>query len=69
MRQFTMRQPPIGDGVDISVVHGGHLLPLLSGRPVFSPEEVQRIMDAAVRPRTWSITTPREPGVAQLISV
>lgn len=68
VNQLTVRHPPVGDGVDIAVVLERNLLPLLTGRPVFSPEQVQRIADAAVRPRTWSLIPPSEPGVAELVA-
>ena len=41
----------------------------LSGRAVFSTEQVQRIVDVAVLARTWSSTVLREPDVAELVSV
>ena len=66
--RLTVRQAPTGDGIDIAVVLERNLLQLLSGRPVFSPEQVRRIANAAVRPRTWSMTVPREPRVAELIA-
>ena len=67
--QFTVRQPPKGNGVDIAVVRDRDLVGFLSGRAVFSTEQVQRIVDVAVLARTWSGTVLREPDVAELVSV
>lgn len=37
----------------VQVVTDGELLTLFAGRPVFSPEQTQRIVAAAVQPGTW----------------
>lgn len=52
---FTRKAAPGGDVGDpeIKVVSDTRLLNSLRGRPIFSVEQVTRILDAAVRPETW----------------
>ncbi|HBS73440.1 MAG: hypothetical protein CMF56_02185 [Leifsonia sp.] len=53
------RKAPSGDGVTlIQVISDRELVRTLRRRPVYSEEQIGRIVDAAVRPETW-MTKPR----------
>jgi hypothetical protein len=50
---IQFRSAPDGEGVDLLVVADHNLPAKLQTRPVFSEEQVARIVSAAVRPETW----------------
>ncbi len=52
----TVRAQPEGG---VRVVADWELLGALQGRPIFSAEQVDRIVNAAVRPETWHSGPPR----------
>ncbi|HEV7742243.1 MAG TPA: nuclease-related domain-containing protein [Pseudolysinimonas sp.] len=62
------RKAPAGDGtLDIRVIADAELLPTIGNRPVFTPEEVARIADAASRPETWH-DAPHESTIGSHIA-
>jgi hypothetical protein len=62
---IVTKRPPDGGSVDLRIVTERQLLGVLQTRPVFSVEQVQRIVDAAVLPGTWhKKPQPAEDGVA-----
>jgi hypothetical protein len=65
--KLTTKAPPIGDGAPVSVVRDFDLLRSLSGAPVFSLEQVQRIVAIAVRPETWAVPADADPCATALL--
>jgi hypothetical protein len=62
---IVTKRPPDGGSVDLRIVTERQLLDALRTRPVFSLEQVQRIVDVAVMPGTWhKKPQPSEDGVA-----
>ncbi|MGR0221338.1 NERD domain-containing protein [Agromyces sp. ZXT2-6] len=53
-RQVTIKQEPDPSNVRIRVVRDSELLSALQQRRAYSDAQVQRIVEAAVRPHTWS---------------
>ncbi|WP_242616348.1 nuclease-related domain-containing protein [Microterricola gilva] len=54
-RKLVIKAAPDGDDVTVGVERDSELLGALQSRRIYSDEQVQRIVDAAVRPRTWSL--------------
>ncbi|WP_338144945.1 nuclease-related domain-containing protein [Cryobacterium adonitolivorans] len=65
VRNIVTKRLPDGGSVDLRIVTERQLLRTLQTRPVFSAEQVQRIVDAAVLPGTWhKKPQPAEDGIA-----
>lgn len=58
---------PDGDDIDLRVVVDHQLLGVLQTRPVFSEEQVARIVSAAARPKTWH-SRPATPVDGQALA-
>jgi hypothetical protein len=65
--QLTIRRAPEADGVRLLVVHDTQLLKALQTRPEFSPEQVQRIADAASVASTWHKSPVNDGDVSALV--
>jgi len=66
---ITRKAPPEGDGVELRIIDSRDLYATVSGRPVFSVEQVAVIVAAAAQPGTWhagphSIEEPAEIAAA-----
>ncbi|TFD30400.1 NERD domain-containing protein [Cryobacterium sp. TMT1-19] len=62
---ITRKAPPEGDGVELRIIDSRDLCATVSGRPVFSVQQVAVIVAAAAQPGTWhagphSIEEPAE---------
>lgn len=54
-RKLVIKAAPDGGDVTVGVVRDTELLRALQARRIYSDEQVRRIADAAVQPRTWSL--------------
>jgi hypothetical protein len=62
---IVTKRAPDGGNIELHIVAERRLLRTISTRPVFSLEQVQRIVDVAVLPATWHKTpAPAEDGRA-----
>ncbi|MEB0203179.1 nuclease-related domain-containing protein [Cryobacterium sp. 10I1] len=66
---ITRKAPPEGDGVELRIIDSRDLCATVSGRPVFSVEQIAVIVAAAAQPGTWhagphSIEEPAEIAAA-----
>ena len=66
---ITRKAPPEGDGVELRIIDSRDLCATVSGRPIFSVEQVVAIVAAAAQPGTWhagphSIEEPAEIAAA-----
>ena len=66
---ITRKAPPEGDGVELRIIDSRDLCATVSGRPIFSVQQVAAIVAAAAQPGTWhagphSIEEPAEIAAA-----
>ncbi|WP_227496932.1 nuclease-related domain-containing protein [Planctomonas psychrotolerans] len=67
VRDLTVAAPPVFDDTAVQVVREDSLLALLTGRPVFSSEQVFRIAAAAVVQETWGEGPSADPTATTLL--
>ena len=66
--KIMIKEPPVGGAADLTirVVRDSEVLDGFVGRREFSDEQVARVVDAAVRPSTWSSSASNSWSLASV---